>query len=128
MKKPPKMDLASTLHVGLLVALVLLFFVVSSSPLLGTLGFESANLFVTLSGPIFCLVAALNRKQSFLPILHRELTWFSVTVALYGALLFVNGFYQTSCSRGAGLFPFLVIAVPALLPERKLWRNRVSFL
>jgi hypothetical protein len=118
MKKPPKLDLSLALHLGLVVATALLFLFTYQSPLLGTLGFESANLLVTLFGPAFCLTAALNQKiniNSYNRILFKEIMWLSAYIVLIGGLLFFNGLYVTSCSQGAGPLPFLVILLPPLL-------------
>jgi len=115
MKRYGKTGLVPTLHLSLLVLSILLFFAVSSSPLLGTLGFESANLLVVCLGPLLCLVAALNKKVGFANIFRRELAWLVITCLLYAGLLFANGFHITSCSQGIGILPFIIIAVPPLL-------------
>lgn len=118
MKNHRVLDLSMLFHVGLLAGSFLLFFFTKESPLLGSLGFESANLFVTLFGPLYCLAAALNKKlvqNSFNRTFLRESLWLCAHLTVYGGLLCINGFYKTSCSNGAGLASFLLIGVPPLL-------------
>lgn len=119
MRKLSKLDLATVSHVVLLFLTAILLVLVQKLPLVGTLGFESANLFVTIFGPFFCLAAAFNRKdklKGYGQILNRELIWLLAHLAFFGIFLFINGFYLKSCSSGgAGLFAFLVIGVPPLL-------------
>lgn len=118
MKKTRLLDLSMLFHVGLLAGSFLLFFLTKQSPLLGSLGFESANLFVTILGPFFCLAAALNNKlvqNSFNRTFLREFVWLCAHLTVYGGLLFINGLYKTSCSSGAGLAPFLLIGLPPLI-------------
>ncbi len=103
---------------GLLAFAALLFFLVKSSPLLGTLGFESANFYVVLLGPIFLFVASQNfadKKKGFNSILLRELVWLFLILGLLFTALFINGTILASCSTGAGIWPFLVVLFPAIL-------------
>lgn len=105
-------------HVVLLLYSLLLFLSVKSSPLLGTFGFESANFFALLLGPFLLLNGSLNtadKKRGFSQILTREVGWLFLTLAIISSLLFINGLVLTSCSSGAGFWPFAVILFPALL-------------
>lgn len=118
MKKMPTLGIATLVHLGLFLATGILFVITRPSPLLASLGFESANLFNTLLGPLFCLAAALSCKpkaQIFQTILFKELLWLIAHLLWYGGLLFANGLFQESCSEGRGWLPFLVIAVPPLI-------------
>lgn len=118
MKKIPMLGPATVVHIGLILATGIVFVITRPSPLLASLGFESANLFNTLLGPFFCLAAALQRKPKakiFQTIFFTEFLWLCAHLLFYGGLLWANGFLQQSCSEGRGLFPFLVIAVPPLM-------------
>jgi hypothetical protein len=118
MKTKPKINLAIIFHINLFALCAVLFFFIKGYPLLGTIGFESANLLVTIVGPFLCLVAALNRKnkiKNYKQILGYELIWCMGYLIFFGGLLSLNGFYLTSCSKGTGLVPFLVIAIPPIL-------------
>lgn len=118
MRIVPRVSLIIAMHVGLVFLSVVMFLLVRKMPLLSTLGFESANLFVTILGPFFCLTAALNKRSKingFGQIFAREFIWLCGHFALVALLLFFNSFYVKSCSTGAGLLPFLIVAFPPFL-------------
>src|SRR5687767_4932920 len=118
MNEIKKREPATFFHIGIVLVTLLLFAGVQNLPLLGTLGFESANLFVALLGPWFFLSASLTikaRYKGYGSMLNKELLWFLVHMMVFGIPLFANGFLRQSCSEGRGLIPFLVIAVPPLL-------------
>lgn len=123
MNKIRVLDPATGVHVGILLMTVILFGAVQTLPLLSTLGFEAANLFVTLLGPMFFLAASLNNKnrfKTFILMLSRETPWLGIHLVLFASLLFANGFHSKSCSQGVGLIPFLVISIPPLLLNMSL--------
>ncbi len=115
MKRRFIFDIAFIFHIVVLFILLVLFFAVKNLPLLSTLGFESANLLVTALGPLFGLAATLNRREKFVAIFAKEMLWLAIYVTVWCFLLTINGFYHASCSQGAGLASFLIIAVPPLL-------------
>lgn len=116
MKKKPNF-LPTAMHIALLFMAFILFLLTKGSPLLGTLGFESANLFAVIFGPWLLLTASLNTqaKKDFSAVFLRELLWGFLTLAVISTALFINGFFLTSCSLGAGVGPFLVIIAPVFL-------------
>lgn len=107
-----------SLHFSLLLFSLLLFLLAKSSPLLSTFGFESANFFAVLIGPAILWAASLNTADNgigFSHILKRETFWFTLNYGLICLMLFLNGLFLTSCSTGAGFWPFLTISFPPLL-------------
>jgi hypothetical protein len=86
-------------------------------PMLSTPGYESANLYVLLLGPLLALAAAINARTltfSVRNLLKRELLWFIIHVAIIFVLLYAQSLRVTSCSQGAGVGTFLIILGPAL--------------
>lgn len=113
-----KLATVNAFHIVGLVFTLALFWSIHHLPLLGTLGFESANLLVVLLGPWLCLTSTLQTKSKFIgyqELLGRELVWLFVHLLVMIVPLFINGFFVTSCSQGAGFWPFVIIAVPPLL-------------
>lgn len=118
MRLVPRVSLATAMHIAILAATTALFISLRSMPLLSTLGFESANVLVTVFGPLFCLTAALNqrtKKSGYSQILLRELAWLLGNFLFVSLILFINGLYTTSCSSGAGWLPFITVGLPPLV-------------
>ncbi len=108
------------LHGGIIVLVLIFFLGIKDMSLIGTLGFESANLFVLFFGPLFCLVAIFykNKKsgRSFSRIFLYEFLWALGSLSFYTLLLLYNGVLHQSCSPGAGFIAyFLTLAPPILL-------------
>lgn len=118
MKKIRKIDLATGFHCGVVLLTLIIFGMVQEMPLVSTPGFESANLFVATCGPLLFIAAACQNKarwQSFNQLMTREAWWLLIHGALIVSLLLGNGMLKQSCSEGAGILPFLIIALPPLL-------------
>lgn len=105
---------------GAIVVLMLIFFLgTKDMPLISTLGFESANIFVLLFAPLFCLASVLHsikkNARNFSRIFFYELLWALCTLGLYSSLLAYNGFAYQSCSPGFGFIAYLLTLSPPLL-------------
>lgn len=87
-------------------------------PLLGTPGFEAANLLVIFFAPWFLFISTLKPrslvKHNFTSDLIYNTAFCALNIALYSSLLFANSFEIKSCSPGAGWAPFFVILIPPI--------------
>ncbi|USN50493.1 MAG: hypothetical protein H6731_09560 [Myxococcales bacterium] len=114
-----KINLSLIVRAIIFLVAVIFFLLNRKMPLIGTAGFEAANLFIIILGPIFCLASALHKTEKNTPnfrlVFLKELFWASVIVGCYSLLLLYNGLFIHSCSPGAGLTPFFITLLPPLL-------------
>ena len=94
--------------------ILIYFFLVRSSPLLGTFGFESANLFILIFAPFFAFWASSNNQTSFIEkVIHKYALALSYVLFL-SLLFFANSFFYKSCSQSEGILAFLYMLIPAI--------------
>lgn len=102
------------------MVLVLIFFLgTRTMPLVSTLGFEAANLFVLVFGPLFCVISAVHKTgkyaRHFSRIFFTEFLWVLGALTLYTLLLCYNGVLNQSCSPGFGFIAYFLTLVPPVL-------------
>ena len=118
MKQNSKISLNLGIHLMLLALAVLVFLATFYMPMLSTPGFESANLYVLIMGPLLALAGASRergRSPDFSLILKRELAWLALLLSLIFGLLYIRSFFVSSCSAGFGVGAFFLILIPPLL-------------
>ena len=105
---------------GIIFILVLLHFLFTNHmPLVSTVGFEAANLFVLFFAPVLCLASVLHKTAkgivNFRHVFIHQSLWAIATLTFFTLLLCYNGIFSDSCSPGAGFIPFFISLVPPII-------------
>jgi len=107
--------------VGIFIILstIILFLLVHSSTLLGSLSAEAALLFTAFLAPLSFMAGvfrgAKHNAKGFLTDFVKEGIYLLIAFLIFIIAAFFNSFRFESCASDKGLFPFLILSTPVLL-------------
>jgi hypothetical protein len=116
----------------MILSSAILFAVVLSKPLLGTLSAEAAILFGLFFGPLSFIAGvkkgAERDVRGFSSDFFRTGTYILAALFLFIVAAFFNSFRFESCAEDKGLFPFLILVLPVLWIDlvAGLWIGRMT--